>query len=202
MLTRRIADELLEWAGAQNPGPWTSHSKQAARAAELIAAGCGLDADRAYCLGLLHDIGRYKGPSAMMHILDGYNLLMERGYPQAAQICITHSFPTQTFAEYSGVDDCTPDDRQIIVDALGSATYTDYDRLIQLCDSLSLPEGICLMEKRLIDVALRHGTNDLVVPKWKALFSIFNDFESRLGSPLYSLFPEVVGNTFPMLTAR
>ena len=133
----------------------------------------------------------------MMHILDGYNLLMEHGYPQAAQICITHSFPTQVFAEYSGVDDCSQENRRIIQDVLGAAQYTDYDRLIQLCDSLALPEGICLMEKRLIDVALRHGTNDLVVPKWKALFSVFSDFEARLGAPLYSLFPEVVGNTFP-----
>jgi len=156
-----------------------------------------LDADQAYCFGLLHDIGRYKGPSAMMHILDGYNLLMERGYLDAAQICITHSFPTQTFAEYSGADDCTDEDREVIRGVLEGASYTDYDRLIQLCDSLALPEGICLMEKRLIDVALRHGTNDLVVPKWKALFAIFADFESRLESPLYSLFPEVVGNTFP-----
>ena len=116
-----------------------------------------------------------------------------------AQICITHSFPTQTFEEYSGVDDCTEENRQIIREILYNTVYTDYDRLIQLCDSLALPEGICLMEKRLIDVALRHGTNDLVVPKWKALFSIFDDFESRLGAPVYSLFPEVVGNTFPML---
>ena len=135
----------------------------------------------------------------MMHILDGYNLLTEHGFPQGAQICITHSFPTQTFEEYSGVDDCTPENRRIIRDVLGNAHYTDYDRLIQLCDSLALPEGICLMEKRLIDVALRHGTNDLVVPKWKALFSIFDDFESLLGASLYSLFPEVVGNTFPAL---
>ena len=196
-LQRQEADDLLAWAGAQNPGPWTAHSQQAARAAELIAGGCGLDADQAYCFGLLHDIGRYKGPSAMMHILDGYNLLMERGYLDAAQICITHSFPTQTFAEYSGADDCTDEDREVIRGVLEGASYTDYDRLIQLCDSLALPEGICLMEKRLIDVALRHGTNDLVVPKWKALFAIFADFESRLESPLYSLFPEVVGNTFP-----
>ena len=30
-------------------------------------------------MGMLHDIGRYHGPSDLMHIVDGYHLLMEHG---------------------------------------------------------------------------------------------------------------------------
>lgn len=35
-----------------------------------------------------------------------------------------------------------------------NAVYDDYDRLVQLCDSLALPSGFCLLEKRFVDVAL------------------------------------------------
>jgi predicted hydrolase (HD superfamily) len=56
---RAEAEELLIWAHEQNPGPWTEHCRVAARAAEVIARKCGLDAERAYISGLLHDIGYY-----------------------------------------------------------------------------------------------------------------------------------------------
>ena len=190
------ADRYLLWAQGENPGVWVDHSRVAAQAAARISGRCGMDGERACCLALLHDIGRYKGPTAMMHILDGYRMLCENGHFEAAQICITHSFPTQNFGEYSGMDDCNEMDRDQIKQVLNRAVYSDYDRLIQLCDSIALPSGICLMEKRLVDVTMRHGINPLMLQKWKKLFDIQRLFESRMGCSLYSLFPEVVENTF------
>ena len=55
---RKTAEALLTEAEPHNPGPWGDHSRTAAHCAEAIAAACGLDADKAYVLGLLHDIGR------------------------------------------------------------------------------------------------------------------------------------------------
>lgn len=196
MISRTKAEAYLRWAEGLNPGPWVSHSKAVAHSASVIAEHSGLDSERAYTLGLLHDIGRYKGVSAMMHIYDGYRLLKDDGYEQAAQICITHSFPSQVFEEYSGQNDCAKEIEAEIRAILKNAVYTDYDRLIQLCDSLALPSGLCLMEKRLVDVALRHGANDRMLDKWKKLFEIFNDFQKRMGKNLYSFFPDVVQNTF------
>lgn len=46
--------------------------------------------------------------------------------------------------------------------------YDDYDRLIQPCDAIPLPTGACIMEKRLIDVALRYGVPDFALGKWRA----------------------------------
>ena len=74
--------------------------------------------------------------------------------------------------------------------------YDRYDRLIQLCDSLALPSGFCLMEKRLVDVVMRYGTNPLTIPKWKAYFTIKDDFEGEIGGSIYALLPGVVENTF------
>ena len=190
------AEKRLTWANTLNPGLWVDHSKEVAKAAAKIASQCNMNTDLAYGLGLMHDVGRYKGVSDMMHILDGYRLMQGDGYHQAAQICITHSFPTHAFEEYSGRDDCNDVDRAEIMDILQSAVYTQYDMLIQLCDALALPSGVCLMEKRLVDVALRHGTHEYTVFKWRKLFSIFQIFQSKMDVPLYSLFPEIAENTF------
>lgn len=63
---------------------------------------------------------------------------------------------------------------------------------------IALPEGFVLMEKRMVDVALRHGTHAHIVGKWKATFQIKDAFEARMGRTIYSLFPHVVENTFGM----
>ncbi|MDI6881043.1 MAG: hypothetical protein QMC95_13370 [Desulfitobacteriaceae bacterium] len=71
-----------------------------------------------------------------------------------------------------------------------------YDELIQLCDALTTPKGFCLLEKRLVDVALRYGVNDLTVLKWKATFEIKGKFEAVIGRPIYNLLPGIEETTF------
>lgn len=62
--TREQAELLLNEAEKCNPGPWGDHSRVAAHCAERIAMECGdLDSDKAYILGLLHDIGRIENNS-------------------------------------------------------------------------------------------------------------------------------------------
>lgn len=66
--TREEAEALLREAEQCNPGPWGDHSRTAAHCAEAIAAHCpGLDPDKAYILGLLHDIGRRFGVRHLGH---------------------------------------------------------------------------------------------------------------------------------------
>ena len=47
------AKQMLAEAARLNPGPWVRHSEYVAAAAGRIAARCGLDAEKAYTLGLL-----------------------------------------------------------------------------------------------------------------------------------------------------
>jgi hypothetical protein len=197
MPTRAQAEEMLEEAAMLNPGPWAPHSRVAAQAAELIArAHPDLEAERAFVLGLLHDIGRREGPSGLKHVLDGYRYLVARGFPEAARICLTHSFPVPIADSIFGLKDVGEADLEFLRRYLEQAEYTLYDKLIQLCDCLALPAGFCLIEKRMVDVALRYGPNPYLAPKWRAVFDIQAELERKIGGSVYSLLPGVVETTF------
>lgn len=194
-MNRESARALLDWAYPLNPGPWVEHCLGVARAAEAIARECGMDADKAWVMGALHDIGRYEGVTAMRHIFAGYELMLEKGEPEIARICLTHSFPYSDIDSYMGKWDVAEAEITLLKSVLNTP-MNDYDRLIQLCDALSWGSGVCLMEKRLIDVIRRHGTAPLTAEKINATMEIFEYFQNKMGKNLYSLFPEVVDNTF------
>ena len=97
MLTAREAERELEQGVELNPGPWREHSLSVAGNARLIAGKAeGMDADTAYIMGLMHDIGRRAGIKGILHIFDGYDYMMKLDQPELARICLTHSFPMRT----------------------------------------------------------------------------------------------------------
>lgn len=156
--SRTIANELLKNAEKMNPGPWGNHSRIVAYCAEKIAFACGdMDPEKAYVLGLLHDIGRRFGVRHLGHVSDGYTYMKILGYKEAARICLTHSFHNQSTDEYIGTFDTSDEERMLIEDELPKVTMDDYDRLIQLCDALAGSEGILDIEERMNDVKARYG---------------------------------------------
>lgn len=186
--TMMEAERLLSEAGQHNPGVWIGHSRTAAFCAETIAAHCDhLDADTAYVFGLLHDIGRREGVTDMRHMIDGYSFMKSLGYDSCARICLTHSFPYPDIRSYNGQNDCTAEETEFIQRFLKHTEYDDYDRLIQLCDALALPDGATYIEKRLVDVVLRRGFNDWTVPKWKAFLGLKDYFDRITGTDIYRL---------------
>jgi hypothetical protein len=196
----RQAHKYLAEGHARNPGTWADHSRVAAESARAIAARHpALDPDCAYVLGLLHDIGRGAGGpdvANVRHLLDGYRWMSDEGFPDCARICLTHSFPIKQTDAFAGRWDCPVEEQRFVQDYLDHVEYTAYDRLIQLCDAISLPSGPCLMEKRLVDVALRHGFNALTLAKWQAFLALRKEFETAAGASIYTLLPGVVDNTF------
>jgi hypothetical protein len=195
--TREIAEQILAEAAALNPGPWVQHSRNVALAARLIAGRHPrLDPDTADILGLLHDIGRREGPSYIRHLIDGYRYLAGLGYADAGRISLTHSFPVADLRVYMGEWDCSAVDLQFLEDFITTTEMSEYDRLIQLCDGIALPEGFCLMEKRIVDVARRYGINDVTVKGWEARFKIKAEIEAAIGESIYRVLPGVVETTF------
>lgn len=190
------AEALLHEAEAMNPGPWVPHSRNVALAARLIAAEHpDLDPERAYILGLLHDIGRRTGPNRDRHILDGHDILTDLGYQGAARIALTHSFPRQRPDELFGAWDGTRQEFQRMADLLLAAVYTEEDRLIQMCDLLALPEGCCIMEQRMVDIALRYGSSPQMTSKWQAQLALKTHFDAVVGQSIYRLLPGIVETT-------
>lgn len=191
---------ILKDAEKLNPGPWVKHSMYVAESAKLIAEQTNdLDSELAYILGLLHDIGRRDGVHAMRHGLDGYNYAIKKGYDLVARTCITHTgFKYNNEAVIVGKWDGTIEEYNFVKEYLSSTEETDYDKLIKLCDYLSLPTGFVLIEKRLVDIALRGGINEYTIPRWKSTFEIKQYFEQKIGKSIYSLLPNVKENTFDM----
>jgi hypothetical protein len=195
--TLEEAKIILEEGSQLNPGPWIEHSLYTGQAAQLIAReDRELDENTALVLGMLHDIGRRYGVTSMRHSIDGYKFAKEKGYDLLARICITHSFPYNNTYSVFGKWDCSQDELNFVKEYLNNIEFSAYDKLIQLCDAIALPTGCCLMEKRMLDVALRHGVNEYTVEKWKATFGIQEYFEDRIGKSIYSVLPSVVENTF------
>jgi hypothetical protein len=195
--SRQQADTFLREAGSLNPTPWVRHSILVAQAAQIIASHHPrLDPDVAYILGYLHDIGRREGRTDLRHTLDGYRFLCGHGFDDAARICLTHGFIIKDPHITAGQWDCSGEELRFVEGYLASIEYNEYDRLLQLCDLFALCDGFCLIEKRLVDVALRRGVNEHSVPRWKAMFALQADFECIIGRPIYSLLPGVVEGTF------
>ena len=182
--TRESAEEILQEAERCNPGPWGNHSRIVAYCAEKIAMECdGLDADKAYILGLMHDIGRKFGVRHLGHVSDGYTYMMTLGYDEAAQICLTHSFNNQTTDEYIGNFDTTDEELKLIRDALKTVVMDDYDRLIQLCDSIAGAECVLEIEERMEDVRRRYGSYPQ--EKWNSNLALKQYFEEKTGKGIY-----------------
>lgn len=196
ILTAAQAEQELKNAVQMNPGPWDQHSYSVANNAKLIAQKvAGMDCEKAYVMGLLHDIGRRAGVTGIRHLFDGYDYLMSLGQPELARICLTHSFPIKDVNTFFGKYDCTKEQLAFLADYLEKTEFDDYDILIQLCDAISLPNGACIMEKRFVDVAMRHGLPSFTVEKWKAFMNTKKCFDNLCGCNIYSLLPNVLENS-------
>jgi len=196
VLTIEQAERELSIGAEMNPGPWVRHSRSVAQNAKLIARRVsGMDCEKAYVMGLLHDIGRRAGVTGIMHLFDGYDFLTRRGEPELARICLTHSFPMKDVNTFFGKYDCTKEQLAFLQDYLDNTQLDDYDILIQLCDAISLPSGACIMEKRFVDVAMRHGLPPFTIEKWEAFLNTKKHFDRLCGCCVYELLPNVLENS-------
>ncbi len=185
--TKIEAIELLKTAEKNNPGAWVQHSYAVANCAQKIAAKCNMNEDKAYILGLLHDIGRNFGVKHIAHVFDGHKFMSELGYDEVARICLTHSFSTKNINEYSGNFDLPQKDIQYITTLLENIVFDNYDKLIQLCDSLAGTEVVD-MKERMNDVKRRYGK--FAQNKWDMNLKLKEYFENLCGENIYVITTE------------
>ncbi len=184
--TREKAEELLREAESCNPGAWGNHSRIAAHCAEKIAAASGcMDSEKAYILGLLHDIGRKFGVKHLGHVSDGYSYMLSLGYDEVARVCLTHSFHDRTTDGYVGRFDTSEAELQLIKQALQETEPDEYDKLIRLCDAMAGAESIMDVEDRMNDVKRRYGSYHPV--KWNENLQLKKHFEELAGRDIYEV---------------
>ena len=167
------AKKELEIAGQLNPGTWTAHSLNVGIAARNIARKVwGMDENKAYILGMLHDIGRRVGVVTIpKHVYEGYKYTMNKGGDEVARISMTHSYPLMK--EEFTYRPITEEER-VIKDYITNCQADDYDKLIQICDALATDYGFMILEKRFVDVTRRYGIMESYIKGWKLLFRIKN----------------------------
>ncbi len=183
----------LEIAGQINPGPWVKHSINTGVAARNIAEKVpGLDPEKAYIVGLMHDIGRrvkFGFVDIPTHVYEGYKYCMEKGWDEAARICMTHSYLLMQ-DEFNTYEPETENEKAIKAYIM-DCTADDYDRLIQLCDSLAVDYGFVILEKRFVDVTRRYGIMEGYINGWEVAFGIKEYFEEKMGCSIYDVLPDI-----------
>jgi hypothetical protein len=147
-------------------------------------------------------MGRIAGITQERHSIDGYNFIKKKGFEKLARICITHCFPNKNINANIGIWECTKNELKFIETFLENSEYDDYDRLIQLCDCITMEDKYILIEKRLVDVVLRYNLKNQVslgipvLQKWQKYLEIKDYFSNLIGESIYNLLPNVIENTF------
>lgn len=187
-ITPEYAEQLLQEAGKLNDGPWVTHSRYVAYLAEKIALKAGMNSEKAYILGLLHDIGRRNGKMEARHAWEGYLYLNELGFAEGARICLTHTFQYKDVEATYDTWDCSDEEKHFIENYLKNITYNDYDKLIQLCDALSLSDGYCYAEQKMVSSVMKYGFKETTLSKWKAILELKRYFDEKIEGDVYTLF--------------
>lgn len=194
---REMAEKELVIAGQLNQGPWTAHSINVGLAAQIIAEKCNnLNPEKAYVLGLLHDIGRRYGVSARRHGIDGYQYAIGKEWDEVGRVCLTHSFPTSDFDKEIGKNDMSDEESEFVRNYLNDITYDDYDKLLIVCDSLADAQGFCILEKRFVNTTRRYGTFPFTLERWNATFEMKEYFEQQINCSIYDILPNIRETTF------
>ena len=179
---------------------WIIHSICVGDTASKIAKALNLDDDYARTLGYIHDIGKRFGwnshEGVIPHAMNGYNYLKSLGYSdEYAGICIKHSFLNHDINCLANDRDYTDtsDQNYNFIKEYISREYTIYEKIVNLCD-LMCTTKLQTLDKRMIDLLLRHGVYKNTHYHLIETFKLKQYFDDLLGYDLYDLFPEIKEN--------
>lgn len=184
------AENELKIAEKLNPGPWIKHSVNTGIAARNIAQKVlGMNSEKAYIVGLLHDIGRRVGfVNTPRHVYEGYKYCMQRGWDEVAKVCMTHSYLLMKDAVDYEPQNIEDKEIKLFIE---NCRCDDYDLLIQMCDSLATDYGFVILEKRFVDVTRRYGIMENYIKGWEKAFEIKEYFENKMGCSVYDVLPDI-----------
>ena len=96
---------------------------------------------------------------------------------------IAHSFNNHRIDDYIGKFDVSDEELRLIKTELDKVVFDEYDRLIQLCDSLAGAGGVLDVEERMKDVKKRYGFYPQA--KWDTNIRLMQHFEKKMNQNIY-----------------
>lgn len=168
----------------------SAHYQNVAYVASKIAEHCGLNSQKAYTLGLLHDFGEYieKTVPDTFHGTAGYDEMISKGFDEVARTCLSHSFFD---ANFTSADFLSYNAEQISRAAklLKQQNFDDYDRLIHLADLMAPRQSIDTIENRIAVITQKyHLTSDDAQNKLIRANQLKNYFDTKCGCDIYDFF--------------
>lgn len=171
-----------------------NHVFGAGEIASRIAARIeGMDPERAFVMGILHDYGRTREDREKIqyHPIIGYNFFKDKD-PDVARGCLVHMFPFNEIPEYEKMKKTffyNEADYNLLVNFVEENPLSEYDILVQLSDALSNANGFVTMEQRLDDFEKRHGVK-MPYSRMEPYYRLKDFFDRKLGMNVYDLFGE------------
>lgn len=193
-VAKEIIEDILKYREENFPhrplnDGYLGHIQNVALSAKKIAeATKTLIPEKAYVLGLLHDCGKRKKESEAQkfHGREGYEYMLEQGYPDVARISLTHTFPNKDFDIHS--IGYPIEWMEWVKSKLKYIEYDDYDRLIQLCDKISEGQKIVKLEDRVAGIIKRYNlSEDKYNNLLKDGIELKNYFDNICGQDIYKI---------------
>lgn len=164
-----------------------SHSLAVAYVAKKIADKLKLDSERAYIMGLLHDVGKKVNPQN--HLLSGYDYLKMKQVPEEiAGITLKHSF------EFGNTENGYPlkaTEKTVLSAYFSKYPYTIYDDIVCLADYYGLGNQVIPLEMRLLDLFYRYGSPQNLKGYIKNIYTLKKVIEEKMHCTMEELFPEI-----------
>ncbi len=152
MISRDEASSLLKEYG--KGAAWTAHCFAVADGAErvglLLSGRRSIDLDGLWSTALLHDIGRCVTHDPILHGVEGHNLLIMLGYPDAAFVCASHVLFGLRAADASLFG----------LPARDFVPRTLEERLVPLVDFLIDGDRCTTLDRRFASLRLRNAGNE------------------------------------------
>lgn len=166
-----------------------THYQNVGFIASKIAEQAGMDVQKAYVLGLLHDYGEYieKTVPDTFHGTAGYDEMMTKGFDEVARTCLSHSFFN---AEFKPKDFPAYNAKQIIRASklLKQQAFDDYDYLIHLSDLMAPYQKIDTIENRIKMIKEKyHLTEEDATHKLKQAKQLKDYFDTKCQKDIYTI---------------
>lgn len=154
-----------------NSSAWISHSLYEGILSSNLAEMLNLNSEFAFTYGLLHDYGR-KYSHDIMHVVKGFEHLVDMGLYNESKATLTHSFING--GRFNNNENAIDDSKDDVSEILENRYYNDYDRILNIADLMATSYGIVSPQERINDIASRRKNIDLSPNRKYFFLSFYN----------------------------